>query len=251
MAVGMIENGKFVHDLHQSEKYAFEQIAETAADQVVFLTKSPLEKKFFDSLLEPNMWIDNSKNTNNPPDYLNSTSGFMLDFMIVNDYETTTDKGKAINKPAKEGAYLSKEVMEANVLERFPDVASIMFEYDDKMVPDYKQYYRNFCRVIDSHKKQIPKYRANHPECTKLGLVICDISEYEHLLEIKMNGKTEKQSGHPCFDIEFLRKIKQCGSDIVVWFSPYISPPHGNTIRLLIIDVAALIPEKHGVRIQL
>lgn len=247
----MIQNGKFVYDLYQNEEYAFEQITETTADQVVFLTGSPLEKKCFDSLRETNSWIDNSQNTNNPPDYLNSSRGFMLDFMIVNDYEKTTESGKAINAPAKEGAKMAKEVREANFSGLFPDVSNIMIEYDDNMAPDYKQYYRNFCRVIDCHKKQISKYRKNHPECETLCFGICDISEHEHFLEIKMNGKTEKKPGHPCFDIEFLRKIKQCGADIVLWFSPYISPPHGKTIRLLIIDVEALIPEKYGVHIQL
>ncbi|MBQ7170789.1 MAG: hypothetical protein IJR89_00770 [Clostridia bacterium] len=244
MAFGMIQNGKFVHDLFQKEKYAFEHLIKTTKKQVVYLTGSPLEKKCFKTLKESNGWLDNSENTSNPPDYINSEKKLMLEFMSVNDYEKTKPGGSPDNPPAREGAFSAKEIIKSSITNQFPAVTNIMFEYEDKMEPDYDQYYQNFCRVIDSHKNKISYYKKNHPECDHLAFVVCDISEHEHFRVINKNGKTSKALHHPCYDIDFLKKIKQCGADFVLWFSPYISPPFGKTPRLIIIEVASLCPEK-------
>ena len=240
MATGIIRNGKFIHDLHQDEEYAFESISKVTEDETFFLTESPLEKSFFDLLNTSNDWRNNSKNTNNPPDYINSTYGWMLDLMIVNDYEKTTDSGKSVN-----GSRIAKGINKNDFKKKFPNLENIMFEYEDKMTPSYKQYYRNTCRVLDHHTEKISNYKSNHPDCNKIAFAICDISEHEHLLA-RSNSVKGVIAVHPCFDKQFLRKIKKCGADIVLWFSPYISSPNGNTVKLMIIDIHRLVPEKHG-----
>ncbi len=244
MAVGMIQNGRFIHDLFKKEKYAFDHLVETTREQVVCLTGSPLETKCFKILKESHGWLDNSENTGNPPDYINPEKKLMLEFMIVNDYEKIKPGGKPDNPPAKEGSFSAEEIKKIFIANSFPDVKNIMFEYEDKMEPDYEQYFQNFCRVIDNHKNRISRYKKNHPECDQLAFVVCDISEHEHFRVINRSGKASKELHHPCYDISFLEIIKQCGADLVIWFSPYISPPFGKTPRLIIIDVASLCPKK-------
>lgn len=234
-ATGIIKNGKYIHDIYQDEKVLLDSIAETTQDEVRFFTESKKEIELFNSFKKVTNWIDNSKNTNDPPDFLNYSNKIMMDFMIINNYIITSKSGKTKNLPAKDGDKKAKEIKN-HFPHLFDTPTNVIFDFEDTLKPDINQYLNNIKRVVNSHKKQIPKYKSNHPECKSLCFGICDTSENE-LFIADVNTK-ERKSTHPCDFIEIIEIIKNCGADFVLWFSPYISPPNGSTIKLLVIDVS-------------
>ena len=63
------------------ESIVFEWMKSVEIKDICLLTQSEQEKFVCDSILDSKDWVDNSEDTNNPPDYYNDTDNLMMDFM--------------------------------------------------------------------------------------------------------------------------------------------------------------------------
>lgn len=224
------------------ESDIFESIQLVSKSKIWLVSESDTEEIICDALHSVNNWHDNSNDTNRPPDYIDEKDNLMMDFMRTNDYEKRKKSGKVVNTVAAEENRMMRELQESGILDALPDLENVFtipsIDYD--MKPSLTRYYENTKAILVSHSKQIDKYKSNYPG-KQLIFCICDLSEYNHLM--RMEGESKSFIYHPCFDKRFMKLIKECKADYVVWFSPYIEP-YVDSPRLVIIDVAKLDTER-------
>lgn len=135
---------------YDKESDIFRLMQSIPYEKIACLTESDSEEKLVDAIRNSTHWIDNSADTNNPPDYLNDVDHIMMDFMRTNDYEKRSKSGKVKNEVAatenkiiKELKNLLSDEVTKNVdMKVIPDV---------EPKPDFGKYYNNIKHVLESH----------------------------------------------------------------------------------------------------
>lgn len=122
-----------------------------------------------------NKWIDNSKDSVNPPDFYSDYYKVMLEVMRVDDYELNSNSPNALeNKMVYE---LEKKRIENNML-TFSELGTKLFIIPDMRKVsnnDYKTYFNNFSRIVRKHINKINVYKTNNQK-HKLCFLIFDES---------------------------------------------------------------------------
>ena len=224
------------------ESDIFKRLGLIPSEKVCPLTNSESEIELFESFKKHDLWIDNSNDTNDPPDYYNNADGYMMDFMRTNDYEIHKRNGKVVNNIAAAENRMVKEIEASGILDLLPNISkeNIICVPKDDIKPSFTKYYNNIERVLEDHNKQTDNYRKNHPNC-KLIFCVCDLSEHEHIIRrVNPDGKLiDDIVYNPCFDNSVLHIIKELDVDFVVWYRPWLMPTTDSP-QLVIIDVHKL-----------
>lgn len=230
---------------YDKESDIFQLMQSVPYEKIAFLTESDSEEKLVEAIRNSTHWIDNSADTNNPPDYLNDVDHIMMDFMRTNDFEKRSKSGKvknevaaAENKIIKElklqlKRHLSDEVTKNVDMNVIPDVAP---------KPDFEKYYNNIKHVLESHGRQTSKYRENHPN-KDIVFCVCDLSEHDHLMQ---DAAGNTRIFLPCYDRSVLRMIKECMAEYVIWLTPYLMPDR-DAPQMVVIDTDKLAPDEYPV----
>lgn len=222
------------------ESMIFEWIQLVPQGKVCLLTQSESEEAIYQSLHCTDHWVNNSADTNNPPDYYNDVDGYMMDFMRTNDYEKRKGSKKVKNHIAAKENQMMKKLRDSGILDAFPNVKNMFLMPNDNIQPSLKLYFDNSKRVLEEHNAQISVYRANHPNL-KTIFCVCDLSEHEHKMWAE-NNPEEIMVYHPCFNKDLLKIIKSLDVEFVLWFRPYLMPTT-NSPQIVIIDVEKLNPD--------
>lgn len=220
------------------ESTVFEWMKSVETKDICLLTQSEQEKFVCDSILESKDWVDNSEDTNNPPDYYNDIDNLMMDFMQVNDYEIARSK-KVTNPVKRRENEMEKEIRESGIMDMFPNI-TLFCNPDVDFSATYQTYFDNFKRVFDKHCNQINVYKTNHPN-HKLIFTLVDLSE--HIKTLKRSDG-EEFPYFACIDKKFLSVMKNADIDFVIWYMPYVMP-NENKPKITIVDVHNLNVDKY------
>lgn len=223
---------------YDRESDIFALIQRVPDNKIACLTGNASEETLIEIIRNTDHWIDNSEDTNYPPDYLNDIDHIMMDFMRTNDYEKRSKSGKvrndiaaAENKAIRELKNCIPEGVAKNIdIYAIPDV---------EPQPNFERYYYNMQHVLESHGKQIPKYKEYHPS-KDIVFCVCDLSEHDHLLTD--NAGNTCGIFLPCYDQRVLKIIKECGADYVIWVKPYLLPDR-EAPQMVVIDTKKLHPD--------
>ena len=174
-------------------------------------------------------WIDNSKNTNYPPDFYSEKFKLMMDVMRFNDFETL-EKGKIINPQLQHESSAFKELKRSGFLDMFPNVEEFI-NVNSGVSSSYENYFNSFRRVVEKHDNNYYQYKKNHPNY-KLIYLILDESEYiyyenydESMKGLNLINEDVRMHYH-YYDYNFLKTINSCKADYVIWFAPYKKNPN-------------------------
>lgn len=175
-------------------------------------------------------WVDNSENTNLPPDIISKSKDTMIEVMVVNDLETIeTKNGKYINS---EMAHLSKEEKQSlREIREFAEKNDIILiedlsdsEIEVGVHHNFKSYVRMFNRVTENHVKNIKRYRKNYSR-EKLVFLIRDESSSYYTLDWgglfdSIVAPRQKITKH-FLDSRFTSSFINQDIDLIIWYSPY------------------------------
>ena len=110
-------------------------------------------------------WHDSSGKADPPPDFYSNAHGYMMDVMRVDDHGFRDKKGKTVNPTRMRESELARELRDKGILDAFPN-AKLVMTVDTKLPThedhNYIFYRNNLVRTVESHKKKIPNYKANH-----------------------------------------------------------------------------------------
>ena len=169
--------------------------------------------QIFESLVEsPQKWIDNSGKADPPPDYINLEESLMMDVMRVNDTNSEINRRET---------QMQLAIQKSGILDCCPNIKAIICSPDVRN-QCFSSYFDSFSRTVRKHNAKIEKYHQNHPGIEKVVFLICDESE----AYVEVNRMVEKNvfEGivHLWFaDESFMRILKECDADCVIWFTPY------------------------------
>ncbi len=223
----------------ESEIFNAIQLSLNNEDKICLLTESDTEKSVLQSLSNIDNWIDNSANTNYPPDYYNNNDGYMMDFMRTNDYEKRKKSGKVKNEVATQENLMLKELKNSGILEQFPNVENVFLLPNIIIKPSLTLYRNNIKSVIMEHNRQVSTYRNNHPGL-KIIFCVCDLSEHVH--KMRPDNCKEIFIYNPCFDKEVIKTIKSLDIEFLIWFRPFLDSDIDSP-KIVIIDIKKLNPD--------
>lgn len=214
------------------ESMLFEAMTDVEPEQVLLLTGSADEQQIFESIVHGSAaWIDNSSQTNWPPDYYNTVDKLMMEFMRVTDYEEELGNGKVLNPVARDENKCIKKLQDF-----LGKRLSLFVNVNTQVHLSYSKYAKSVERTLCHHKKQIDRYRSNHPGY-KLIFCLSDLSEHEHYLHDARGHILGKYC--PCIDKCMMQLVKDSGADYVIWQRLY-AMPNDELPALIIIDVEQL-----------
>lgn len=226
---------------YDKESDIFQLMQGVPYEKIALLTQSDSEEKLVEIIKSSNHWIDNSADTNNPPDYLNDVDHIMMDFMCTNDYEKRSRSGKVKNEVAAAENKIIKELKSRLSGEVTKNIEMKAIS-DIEPKPDFEKYYNNIKHVLESHGRQTSKYRENHPD-KDIVFCVCDLSEHDHLMQ---DAAGNTRIFLPCYDRSVLQMIKKCMVEYVIWLTPYLLPDK-DAPQMVVIDTGKLVPDEYPV----
>ena len=175
-------------------------------------------------------WVDNSKDTLNPPDFYSNKYRLMMESMQVDEYNQTNENGKMYNPYKQHEKRLLEELAEKGIVNK--DGFNIFIIPDgDKLIGmehNYCLYLSEFKRVVQKHNQQIKQYRKNHPGFETIFLIFDTTSLYaESIVELT---KSDTSAGNilmadkihePYLDQNFLNIISSLDCEYILWAMPY------------------------------
>ena len=210
-----------------SEKRIIEQLQSVNISDISFVNYSFPLIRFFLSFVSSRCfdnWTDNSSNTNNPPDYINSKEKLMLEIMRVDDHEGGVNHPNALESKAY--YRLEKSMREhGKTLEGL--TVFINPSLDNSSPNNHLIYLSNLRRIVEKHAKRISTYRKEHTGY-KLGFLIFDESPAYVETKSKYDGALHPgdvicsvRPYHALYDKNILDYLLQFDIDYVIWMTPY------------------------------
>ncbi|MBQ8805914.1 MAG: hypothetical protein IJZ68_05475 [Bacteroidaceae bacterium] len=173
-------------------------------------------------------WMDNSANTENPPDIISPKNKMMIDVMQVDEYVQTEIRGKKVKhiNPAKASEHKKLQ----QLYQALPNDTQLhhVIVCDSTPFPHgYQQYCDEFKRVVEYHNSRVPAYRQNFPGYKTIFLIL-DLSA----LYLVNPNQTPVKEGEVCqgmlhywfVDDTFIKVLQSVQCEYVVWFTPYKQP---------------------------
>ena len=174
-------------------------------------------------------WVDNSKNTNNPPDFYCDNFKLMMDIMRVNDAERFNRRGKFYNPSMRHERDIYNEIERSGLLAAAPN-AKVTINGNTGLPTEedhnFALYSNNYKRVISEHIDSISSYKQNHPGYEIIFVVFDESTAYFEKRNQTDDTSIVEQSvlGRPhlfFIDEELLKCFYDKGIDYLLWLTPY------------------------------
>ena len=190
-------------DIYDNESEIIRAIQNVAPSSVMFAPECTTESEALywsiKDTVQWNQWCNSSGKADPPPDFYSDSHGFMMDVMRVDDHGYISSKGKLV----------------MTVDTQLPTPEHHNNDY----------YHDNFVRTVESHKKKIPNYKANHPNLKTVFFVFDESSQYMQVSKKISNprvGTSVMAMPHLWWtDAEFVSSVTNSDIDFVIWFTPY------------------------------
>lgn len=192
----------------------------------------PKTKSLINKIRDKSSWIDNSSNTNNPPDFYSDKYKLMMDFMRISDCEFETKNGKIVNpNNIREKEIMNGKVENGIILIMNPKTGKKIERY----IPDFKEpcTYNNriksFEKTIIKHKNKINIYKKNHPGFKTIFFIYDDSAPYiiapHGIINPKANTKCNSYGLYLYWrDKKIIDVLQKDGNipDYVLWYTPNV-----------------------------
>lgn len=233
---------KYVDD----EATIFKFIQGIPLEKTLLFTNSKDEEKICSIIKKSTLWINNSEDTNNPPDLYCDKYKIMGDIMKVDDsghYVSNKKKRVYVNKEKEANSKAYKNLLNHEILSMFPNAENIFVIGDTSDIKTsehhrFSWYVEEFQRIIGQHVNSIELYKKRFPNYKTIFFIYDESTPYIQIDSclysdkyINENFQKINKTIHlPFHDEEFLNVLKnkielQDGSfaqiDYVVWCFPY------------------------------
>ena len=220
-------------DLYDNEIEIIKLFQDVRSSEVLLLPENNEEcERIFMSISQLDRWSkwkDSSGKSDSPPDFYCNEYGLMMDVMRVDDHGHVGKNGKTIVNPTlTRETEVTRELIEKGVFDAFPNAKPILI-VDTELTTDedhnYIFYCDSFTRTIESHKKKIPQYQKNHPNCKTIFFVFDEASPYFETKEKPVSRKVgDVAQGQPhlwFWDRAFVKVLEDSKIDYLIWYTPY------------------------------
>lgn len=190
----------------------------------------------YDSLCDSTSWIDNSKNTNMPPDIINEELKIYLEVMRFDDH---SKNGKE-NPNRARASKMQEELFEKMPWTRGRNVfINAVTDLPTDEDHSYKMYLDGFKRTVIKHLNKLAKYDMNCPGYKK-GFLVLDESiglyyELQDKLRKDIIGTNKKALSRPhlyFFDKSFVDVFIESDLDYLIWYTPYKVDPQNLVVEM-------------------
>ena len=192
--------------------------------------------KIYETFLNSSSWLDNSANTNYPPDIINDELKVFFEVMRFDDH---SNNGK--DNPNR--ARASK--MEEELYERMPFLKqkrvfiNTVTELPTDEDHSYQKYLNGFKRTVEKHLRKIPNYSSNYPNYKK-GFLVFDESSglYYNLInrlrKEELEHRTMPQVTPHLFFLDkfFVEAFIDSDLDYLIWYAPYKIDPNNLKLKM-------------------
>lgn len=179
--------------------------------------------KLFRTMQQFQKLIDESGKEYSSPDYYSDSLDIMFDVLRVNDSEQCIEKKGRLRYY---NPVISRELEEKRKIE---DDNKHLYKSDFYLhipsslgcesLSDYSftKYSNQAFRVLKAHVEKVPQWCIKHPNITRKGLLVVDISHVYSRLD---------NTGHiviyrPWDDVLLMRQLIESTLDFVIWFFPH------------------------------
>lgn len=170
-------------------------------------------------------WIDNSINTNNPPDMINNNLKMFFEVMRFDDHSNNGKENPNRARASKMEEELYEKMPDAKNKRVFINAVTDLSTDDDH---SYKKYLNGFKRTVEKHLKKLPNYISNYPKYKK-GFLVLDESSgiYYELVNRLRKEELEHPTNAQCLphffflDKEFVNIFINSDLDYLIWYAPY------------------------------
>lgn len=192
-------------------------------------------------------WVNNSDNSDVPPDYYSDEFNLMMDMMRVSEYEWILDDGKILNPlTTNETSHLFHQIQR---LENGEDIDMDAISIVDLSRNDnwrsvdhsYSQWLDAFARVVMRHNEKIGLYRQNHPGYNTIFCIYDDSRDYIERRE-SIDGQSIDINHIWWLDESFISVLKNINCEYVFWFTPH----KAGKIKGLLISIRDLKKEYYN-----
>lgn len=219
--------------IYDSEKEILFDCFAQKSNDVLILSDNQDEKdknyiesiKLYESFQYSKAWVDNSINTNNPPDIINDDLKVFFEVMRFDDHSNNGKENPNRDRASK---------MEEELYEKMPDAINkrvFINAVTDLPTDDdhsYKKYLNGFKRTVEKHLKKLPNYISNYPNYKK-GFLVLDESSgiYYELVNRLRKEELEHPTNAQClphfffFDKDFVNIFINSDLDYLIWYAPY------------------------------
>ena len=173
-------------------------------------------------------WHNSSGKSDPPPDFYSDVHGYMMDVMRVDDHGYISPKGKTVNPTRKRESEVVRELRDKGILGVFSNAKLVMTvdtQFPTREDHNYDYYRNNFIRTVESHKKKISNYKANHPDLKVVFFIFDESSQYmevSHKVKNPIVGTSIMARPHFWWaDESFISVFSNSSIDYVIWFTPY------------------------------
>lgn len=180
--------------MYDKELEIFKSCCGTESEKVLIL--SGLEKSvdyenaccIYESIVNSNDWLDNSANTNTPPDLINHELEMFIEVMRFDDH---SKNGK--DNPTRAKASKMKE----ELFEKMPEVKNkhvfinAITDLPTEQDHNYEMYVKGFQRTIKKHLSKLELYKNNFPNYKKASLLFDESSGVYYELADKLRKDVE------------------------------------------------------------
>lgn len=179
----------------------------------------------YESFCKSSFWIDNSKNTNVPPDIINSDLMTYFEVMRFDDHSNNGKENPNRARASKMQEELFKNIPWAKDKKVFINsVTDLPTDKDHS----YKMYLDGFSRTVNKHLNKLDKYDLNF-QGYKKGFLIFDESSglyyelYDKLRkEVLYTEMSHLARPHKYFlDRAFVDVFIDSDLDYLIWYAPY------------------------------
>lgn len=174
-------------------------------------------------------WVDNSRNSDFPPDFYSNTYQLMMEIMNVSDNEHE-DNGHIVNPVMRKMDEMKKELKDSWIFEQLPDNINFMINPITDLPGDedhnYTFYVNCMNRVLSKHISKIPLYRKNHPDKKLIFVIFDESTEYMELSKIEDKPKNagdifSAHLHHWYVDKKLIESFMKKDIDYIIWFAPF------------------------------
>lgn len=231
------------HMFMDDEATLFEAIQLIRPENIICLTGSKAERKLCRAIANREAWVNNSKDTNNPPDLYSTKYKFMGDLMQIDDsghYEVKGKKEVYVNREKEANGKAYKRMVEGGNFLNKRGTKRIFIFGDTDEIPThehhkYDWYVKEFQRITKQHIESIPLYKQKFPNYKTIFFIVDESTQYIQTASclysptlIQLNSE-RNEVHYPYLDEKFLLALQErmtgvngetFAIDYVVWYMP-------------------------------
>lgn len=227
--------------MYDSEMEIFKSCCGTETEKVFIISGSEESVEYvnacciYESIINSSDWLDNSANTNIPPDLINHKLQIFIEVMRFDDHSKNGKDNPTRARTSKMKEELFEKMPEAKNKNVFINAVTDLPTDEDH---SYAMYIKGFQRVIKKHLSKLETYQNNFPNYKKAFLLFDESSGVYYELVDKLRKDIKIRIGSSAlvqthlffYDKNFVDTFINSDLDYLIWYCPYKIDNENNKI---------------------